>query len=161
MNAQRRLGGVILVAIFQAELRGHSEIHLVGRNREFAANRAPDLHVDLRAVKRGFVRHLDEIDAGSDQHFAHHVLGFFPQLRFVDVFLAQTFGRGSAEAHLIFFQSEDFEIFQIHVVDGAKLFRELVFGAINVGVVHVERADAHEAEQLARLFVAIAGAVFG
>ena len=48
-----------LVAIDQAELRGHGEIHLVGRQREFAADDAPDLHVNLRPVKRRFVRHFD------------------------------------------------------------------------------------------------------
>ncbi len=37
---------------------------------------------------------------------------------------------------------------------------ELLLGAIDVGVVHVERAHAHEAEQLAALLVAIASAVF-
>ena len=38
---------------------------------------------------------------------------------------------------------------------------ELLRRAINVRVVHVERAHAHEAEQFARLLVAVAGAVFG
>ena len=66
-----------------------------------------------------------------------------------------------AEAHDVFFDAENFEIFQIHFVDGVKLGRELLLGAINVGVVHVERANAHEAEKLAGLLVTVAGAVFG
>src|ERR1019366_5429503 len=49
---------------------------------------------------------------------------------------------------------------QIHVVHGAELVGELLLGAIDVRVVHVERAHAHEAEQLAALLVAVASAVF-
>ena len=37
----------------------------------------------------------------------------------------------------------------------------LVLAAINVGVVHVGRADMHGAEESGGWFVAIAGAVFG
>ena len=66
-----------------------------------------------------------------------------------------------AEAHLIFLEAEDLEILQIHLVHGVELVGELLLGAIDVRVVHVERAHAHEAEQLAALLVAIAGAVFG
>ena len=59
------LFGVVLVAIDEAEPRGHGEVHLVGRQREFAADDAPDLHVNLRAVERRFVRHFDVVDAAS------------------------------------------------------------------------------------------------
>ena len=65
-----------------------------------------------------------------------------------------------AEAHDVFLDAENLEIFQIHFVDRVELGRELFRRAINVRVVHVQRAHAHEAEQLARLLVAIAGAVF-
>jgi len=64
------------------------------------------------------------------------------------------------KAHLILGEAEDFEILQIHVVHRTELFGELLLGAIDVGVVHVERTHAHEAEQLAALLVAIASAVF-
>ena len=120
----------------------------------------PHLHVNLRAVERRLVGDLHVVDAGFDQYLAHHVLGLFPQLRFVDVFLAEPFRRVRAEAHLIFFQAEDFKILQIHVVHGAELVGELLLGAIDVRVVHVERTHAHEAEQLAALLVTIASAVF-
>ena len=160
MDAQRRLVRVVLVAVGQAELGGHGEVHLVGGDGEFAADGAPHLHVDLRPVERRLVGDLHVVDAGFVQHLAHHVLGLFPKLRFIDVFLAQPFRRGGAEAHLIFFEAEDFEILQIHVVHRAELVGELLLGAIDVRVVHVERAHAHEAEQLAALLVAIASAVF-
>ena len=66
MDAERRLLGVVLVAIDEDQsVARPCEIHLVGRQREFAANDAPDLHVNLRAVKRGFVRHFDVIDVWS------------------------------------------------------------------------------------------------
>ena len=61
----------------------------------------------------------------------------------------------------VFLDAEDFEILQIHVVHGAELVGELLLGAVDVGVVHVERTHAHEAEQFAALLVAVAGAVFG
>ncbi len=38
---------------------------------------------------------------------------------------------------------------------------ELLFGAVDVGVVHLERTHAHEAEEFAALFVAVVAAVFG
>jgi len=37
MDAQRRLVRVVLVAVSQAELGGHGEVHLVGGDGEFAA----------------------------------------------------------------------------------------------------------------------------
>ena len=93
MDAQRRLVRVVLVAIDQAEAFGHGEVHLVGRQREFAADDAPDLHVNLRAVKRRFVRHFHVVDLRINQHLPDHVLGLLPQLRFVDVFLAHALRR--------------------------------------------------------------------
>ena len=54
-----------------------------------------------------------------------------------------------AEAHQIFLDAEDLEILQIHLVHGVELLRELLRRAIDVRVVHVERAHAHEAEQFA------------
>ena len=68
---------------------GHGEIDLVGRDGELAADRAPDLHVDLRAVERGFVRHFDVIDAAALEDAADHVFGLVPELGFVDEFLAE------------------------------------------------------------------------
>ena len=65
-----------------------------------------------------------------------------------------------AEAHLVFAEAEDGEVFQIHLVHGAELLGELLLGAVDVRVVHVERTHAHEAEQLAALLVAVAAAVF-
>jgi hypothetical protein len=66
-----------------------------------------------------------------------------------------------AEAHDVFLDAENLEILQIHLVDRVELGGELLRRAIDVRVVHVERAHAHEAEQFARLLVAVAGAVFG
>ena len=66
-----------------------------------------------------------------------------------------------AESHDVFLDAEDFEILQIHFVDRVELGGELVRGAIDVGVVHVERAHAQEADQFAALLVAVATAVFG
>ncbi len=64
------------------------------------------------------------------------------------------------ETHDVFLDAEDLEILQIHLVHGVELRFELLLGAVDVGVVHLERAHAHEAEEFAALLVAIAGAVF-
>ena len=61
----------------------------------------------------------------------------------------------------IFLDAEDLEIFQIHLVHRVELRLELLLGAVDVRVVHLQRAHAHEAEEFAALLVAIAGAVFG
>jgi len=65
-----------------------------------------------------------------------------------------------AEAHLIFFEAENFKIFQIHFVHCVEFGGELLGRTINMSIIHVERADAHQAEQFARLFIAIAGTIF-
>ena len=59
------------------------------------------------------------------------------------------------ETHQIFLDAEEFEIFQIHLVHGVELRFELLRSAIDVGVVHVQRAHPHESEQLAALLVPI------
>jgi hypothetical protein len=164
MDAQRRLVRVVLVAINQAEFSRHGEIHLVRRQRELAADDAPDLHVNLRAVKRRLVRHLHVGNLRIKQHLADQVLRLLPQFRFVDelgVVAGQARRIVRAEAHDVFLDAENLEILQIHFVDGIELGGELFRRAIDVRIVHVERADAHEAEQFARLLVAVAGAVFG
>ena len=64
MNTDRNLIGVVAVLIAKIEVARLSEIDLVGRQRELASDHAPNLHIDFRSVKRGFVRHFDVIDAG-------------------------------------------------------------------------------------------------
>jgi len=161
VDAQRGLLGVVPVAIDQAEALGHGEVHLVGGQGELTANDAPDLDVNFGAVEGGFVGHLDVVDAGVFEHVAHHVLGLKPQFRFVDVFAAQAFPAVGAEAHEVFLNAEDFEVFEVHLVDGIEFLRELLGGAVDMRVVHVHRAHAHEAEQFPGLLVAVAAAVFG
>ena len=64
MDAERRLLGIVAVFVNQTETLRHGEVHLVRGDTEFAADRAPDLHVNLGPVKCRFVRHFDKIDAG-------------------------------------------------------------------------------------------------
>ena len=65
------------------------------------------------------------------------------------------------ETHEVFVDPEDLEILQVHLVDRVELGLELRLGAVEVRVVHLHRTHAHQAEKLARLLVAVAGAVFG
>ena len=160
MDAEWRFLGVVPVAIMQPELGGHGEIDLVCGNGEFTADGAPDLDIDLRPVEGGFVWHFHEIDAALNQNIPHHVLGLFPKLRLIHKFLAQLFRVMRGEAHLVFLQSENLEVFDIHLVDGAEFCSELLLRAINVGIVHVQRTHAHETEKLAALFIAVAASVF-
>ena len=159
VNAKRSLLGVIFVPVCQAETFRHSEIHLVCRNGELATDGAPDLHVDLRAVERRFVGDLDEVDAAGDKNVAHHVLRLLPQRRLVHVLLPETFRRASAETHLIFLETENLEILQVHLVDCIELLGELLGRAIDVRVIHVERPHAHQAEEFARLLVPVTSAI--
>jgi len=64
-----------------------------------------------------------------------------------------------AETHHVFLDAEDLEILQIHLVHRVELGGELLRRAINMRIVHVQRPHAHEAEQFARLFVAVTSAI--
>ena len=96
-----------------------------------------------------------------DEDVAHHVLGLLPEFGFVDEFLAELGGIVRGEAHLVLLDAENLEVVQIHLVHGVELALELRLGAVDVGVVHLHGAHAHEAQEFARLLVAVAGAVFG
>ena len=56
---------------------------------------------------------------------------------------------------------EEFEILQIKPDDLHKLGFKLRFGAVDVRVVHLQAAHAHEAHQRPVVFVAVTGTVFG
>jgi hypothetical protein len=65
------------------------EIDLVRRDGKLASDHAPSLHVDLRPVKRRFVRHFDIINSRILQHVPRHRFGLLPKLRFIDKFLPE------------------------------------------------------------------------
>ena len=161
VNAEWRLGGVVAGFELEAEALGYGEVHLVGGDSEFAAGDAVHLHVDLWSVKRGLIRHFHKINARLDEHLAHHVLGLYPQFRFADVFVAKPLGAVRAEAHAEFLEPENLEILEVHLVHSAELVGELLRCAVNVRVVHLHRAHAHEAHQFAGALVAVTGAILG
>ena len=78
---------------------GHGEVDLVGGDGEFAADGAPDLDVDLRAVEGGFVGHFDVVDAAALEDAADHLLGLQPELGFIDELLAELRRVVGGEAH--------------------------------------------------------------
>src|SRR6266566_1903623 len=92
MDAERRFLRVVAILIDKAKTLGHGEVHLIGRQREFAADDAPDLHVNLRAVKRRFVRDFLVGNLRINQYPPDHVFGLLPEHGFVDVFLAMPCG---------------------------------------------------------------------
>src|SRR6266404_48779 len=159
MNAKWSLFGVVAVFVNEIETSRLREIDLIGRDRKLAPDRAPGLHVDLRAVKRRFVSYFDKVDPGILEHVPCHYFRLFPKLRFIDKLLSELRGIVCREAHQIFLDPEELEIFQIHLVDGVELRLELLRCHVEVSVVHLHRAHSHEPEQLATLLVAITGAI--
>src|SRR5437867_7435963 len=89
MNADRCLVSVVPVFVAKIKIARLREIDLVGRDGKLAADHAPCLNVDLRAVEGGFVRHFDIIDSGILENVTSHFLSLFPKLRFIDKFLAE------------------------------------------------------------------------
>src|SRR5215471_15122763 len=89
MNADGRFLGVVAILVNQTEPARLGEINLIGRKRELASDYAPDLHIDLRPVKRGLVSHFNIVDSGVLQHVSRHLLGLFPKLRFADKLLSE------------------------------------------------------------------------
>src|SRR5437660_11447432 len=92
MDAERNFVDVIAIFVAQVEPARLREIDLVGRDGKLAADRAPGLHVNLRSVKRGFVRYFDIIDPGIFQHVSRHHFGLFPKLRLIYKLLTQVRG---------------------------------------------------------------------
>ncbi len=161
VDAQRGFVRVVAVPVGEAETFWNREIDLIGRDREFASDGTPDLHVDLGAIESGFVGDFDKMDARFDENIPDHFLGLAPELRLVDELLSQLFWVMSGESHEVLFEAEDLEVFEVHLIHGDELRFELFRGAVQMGVVHLHRADPHEAEQFTGLFVAVTGPVFG
>ena len=61
----------------------------------------------------------------------------YPELGFIDEFLAELRRIVGGETHDVFLDAEDLEILQIHLVHGVELVLELLLGAVDVGVVHL------------------------
>jgi len=120
MDAEGRLLGVVAVLIDEAELGGHGEIHLIGGEGEFAADDAPDLHVNLGTVEGGLVGHLHVVNLGINEHLPDHVLGLLPKRGLVDVFFTEPFRRMRAERMTYFSMPKIL-----------KYFRYISFTALN------------------------------
>ncbi len=58
---------VVLVGVFQFEPAALRKVNLVGSQGKLTANNAPDLHIDLGAVKSSFIRDLHIRDIRFNQ----------------------------------------------------------------------------------------------
>ena len=132
---------------------------MVGCQREFFADRAPNLHVNFWSVKRGFVFHFHIAHAAVLHRLAHHIFGLEPETLVVNIFLAETFFGVRAKTHHIFFNPENLKVFHIEINNRHELFFKLLFRAVDVGIVHLHRADAHQPKKFAAFFVAVAGSI--
>ena len=81
VDAERHLFGVVAGLVGETETFWLGEIDLIGGDGEFAADRAPDLDVDLRTVEGGFVWNFDVIDAAALENASDHVFGLEPECR--------------------------------------------------------------------------------
>src|SRR6218665_483465 len=63
------------------------------------------------------------------------------------------------QPHHVFIDTEDLEILKIHVIHSSELIRELCAGAINMRIIHVKTAHAHQTEQFTTLFIAVNSSV--
>ena len=91
---------------------------------------------------------------------AHHVLRLEPQPLVVHVFLAEPLLAVQAQAHHVFLDAKQGEVLEIQVDHAQEFLLELVLRDVDVRIVHLQRADAHQAEQLAGFLVAVARAIF-
>ena len=66
-----------------------------------------------------------------------------------------------AQAHDIRLDLEELEVVPIEVDHAHELLLELLLRTVDVGIIHLHGAHAHQAKELAALFIAIAGAIFG
>src|ERR1051326_3451651 len=155
MNTDWNLIDVIAVFVTKVKTARLREIDLIGGDGKLTPDNAPRLHVNLRSVKRSFVRYFDKINSRILQNIARHLLGLFPKIRFIHKFLAKLCGIVSREAHQISIDPEQLEIVQIHLVYSVELRLELLRRHIEMSIVHLQRAHSHKPEQFAALFVSV------
>src|SRR5262245_19301936 len=89
MNADWRFFGVIAVLVNEIKPARLCEIDLIGGKCELASDHAPDLHIDLRTVKRRFVRHFHVVNSGILEDVPRHLLSLLPKIGFVDKILSE------------------------------------------------------------------------
>src|SRR5438132_9595981 len=110
MNAEWNFLSVVAVFVNKIEPARLGEIDLVGGDRKLASDCAPGLHIDLRPVKRGFIRHFDIIDSGIFEHAPRHLLCLYPELWFIDklcIDSADAVRHVLGETHQIFLDPEE------------------------------------------------------
>src|SRR5690349_3428638 len=149
MDAERNFFIAFLVRELQIEARRNGKINLVRGEREFTPDGTPDLHIDLRSIERGFVFRFHIRDATVHHGSAHHLFRLDPQTLVIYVLFAKTGFAMQTQAHHKFIETEQLEVTEVHIHYSQKLLFELVFRNIDMSIVHLHRADAHQAKQLA------------
>src|SRR5829696_10453290 len=62
--------------------------------------------------------------------------------------------------HDIFINAKYLEILEVHFIYGTELTVELLLGAIDVCIIHVQAADPHQSKQFTALFITVYCSVF-
>ena len=153
MNHHGSCHGLLGSHVLEAEALRHQEVDLIGREREFAADRVLDLHVELWSVEGGFARRLDKWMAGSAQRLASSVLGTLPHGRVPHPLITHVVTEGEPKVKVLDAERP------IHLQDQLdhplELLVELIRAAEDVGIVDGEGPHPDQAGDLARLLVAV------
>src|ERR1700694_109155 len=154
-SRHRLLGGHIL----QAEALRHEEVDLIGREREFAADRVLALDVELRSIEGGLPRLFHKWMAGGAHSRTSGVLGALPYRWLPHPLIADLVAEREPEVKVLDAERP------IHLQDQLdhplELFIELIGPAEDVGIVDGEGAHADQPGDLARLLVAVDRAQLG
>ena len=169
VGAERRavdaIGRVLLTVrpgVDEVQARRHGEIQLHGGERLFAASHGAELDVDLRPVERRLARRVFVRHVHLREQVGDDALGAFPLRWRIDVLLL-AFGVvriPAREPQRVVLQAER----AVGVVALRQHFAEdvlhLLFGAVDVRVVHAQAAHPRQPGDRAGRFPAVALAVF-
>ena len=138
VDTDRCLVCAITISVAEIEPLWYCEVKLIGSEGKLPPDHGPDLYVDLGAVERCFVFCFDERDVEFEECISDLVFSLDPECLVVDVFFAESFLGVLGESHLVFFDAELFEVFEVHLDYFAEFFFELFFGTVDMGIVHAE-----------------------
>ena len=137
VNAERHFIVTFFICELQVKTLRHGKIHLICGKREFLADGAPNLHIDLGSVERGFILRFHKGDVAIRHGAPHHIFRLQPQALIVHVLLAQTLFGMQTKTHDILVDVKDLKIFVVQVDHAHEFLLELFLRAVNVRVIHL------------------------
>ena len=162
VDAVRRVFLPVRAGVDEVEARRHGEIELHGGERLLAAGDGAELDVDLRAVEGRLAGGVLVVRAHLGEQVGDQALGALPVLRRIDVLLLALgiLGVPAREAQRVVVQADRLVGFVAQPQHFAEDVLHLLFGAVDVRVVHAQAAHPRQAGDGAGGFPAVALAVF-